>query len=548
MSQFSERSKNSGAWVYSCIAGGLLLGLATPSFSFLPMGFLAWFWAVPLLLELKKINGFLPYLARVLAAVGLGFSLTTLWVVHASVAGFFASATMGIIVWSLPFVLIYPVRRWLGWKWAVIALPFAWTAWEWAYHLTDFSFGAVRLAHTQSEFLWLIQYADITSVHGITFWVVAINVAIFLLLEKLAELKNTTREFARVAPEAAFTVALFVLPLSYAGYVFMQPELAGEEITILATQPNVSPFAEYSTRGMREIFAKELAMTDNAINENAPNLPDLVVWHEAALPYTLSDNTPANEYLATQIAKWNTPILTGLIEVHDYTEDEARPALLEAQNRYREFFNAAAVFKPSDIVEGRLPIDLSAMYRKRRLMPFLEQVPLSSRFPFLSDLIIPIGVRPRLSAGTNIKTLSFQTRSGATSTAGVTICYENLYPEMSGDTVGDGGAQFLAAITNEGFFAGSQGQFQLAAVSRFRSIETRRAMVRVAATGMTRVTDRFGRTTAEVPMLSEQTMTARVRLSDEQTVYVRAGNFFPKICLMAFVLIILTGISRFYRK
>jgi apolipoprotein N-acyltransferase len=352
------------------------------------------------------------------------------------------------------------------------------------------------------------------------------------------------RKLLRAAPEAAFTLALFVLPLGYSAYVFLQPEPAGEEISILAVQPNISPFAEYTPRGMRDILGKQLALTDKAMTDGAP---DLVLWHEAAVPYTLSDNAPANEYLAAQIAKWKTPVLTGLIEVKDYTEDESRPALLQAQNRYREYFNAAAIFRPGDIRDGRLPIDLAAAYRKRRLMPFLERAPLADQFPFLADLIIPIGVRPRLSPGTSVKTLSFVTKNGNIANAGVTICYENLYPEMSADAVREGGAQFLAAITNEGFFAGSQGQFQLAAVSRFRSIETRRAMVRVAATGMTRVTDRFGYTTAEAPMLSEQTLTARVRLSDEQTIYVRWGNFFPKLCAMIFLLIALGGIARTYQ-
>ncbi len=118
------------------------------------------------------------------------------------------------------------------------------------------------------------------------------------------------------------------------------------------------------------------------------------------------------------------------------------------------------------------------------------------------------------------------------------ICYENLYPEISADAVCNG-AQILAAITNEGFFAGSQGQYQLAAFSRFRSIETRRAMVRAAATGMTRATDKFGRITAEVPMWSEQILRTRVSLSDEQTFYVRFGDWMPKLCLLLIGLLML---------
>lgn len=536
--EISDQSQKSGKWIYQCIASGLLLGLSVPSFDFLPLGFLAWAWCVPLLFELKRTADFLPFLKRVLVAVGIGFSLITLWVVNASILGFLASTLMGAFVWTLPFVLFYFVRRFLSWNWAIISLPFIWTAWEWIYHSTEFSFGAVRQGYLQADMLWLIQFADITSVAGVTFWLILLNVSVFLLFEKIAESTAVTpnfdrRKLRRVLPEAIFVLTLFVLPLGYSAFVFWQPQAEGEKISILAVQPNVSPFVEYTPRQMTQIFGKQLALTDRAVRTDAP---DLILWHEVAVPYILSDNQAANDYLATQITKWNTPVLTGLIEVKDYAENELRPRLLEAQNRSREFFNAAAIFQPAEIRDGLLPLDLSAMYHKRRLMPFLERAPFSDQFPIVADLIIPIGVRPRLSPGTAVKTLEFQSKNGTTVRVGVTICYENLYPETAAEAV-RGGAQILTAITNEGFFAGSQGQYQLAAFSRFRSIETRRAMVRAAATGKTWATDKFGRVTSQAPMWSEETLISRIRLSDEQTIYVRWGNFFPAICAF-FVLLI----------
>lgn len=546
----SDQSQKSGKWIYPCVASGLLLGLSAPSFALLPLGFLAWAWCTPLLFELKRTDDFLPFLKRVLVAVMVGFSLITLWVVNASVLGFAVSTLMGAFVWTVPFVGFYFARRFFGWNWALVSLPFVWTSWEWIYHSTEFSFGAVRQGYLQADFLWLIQFADITSVAGVTFWLVLLNGSFFLLFEKFTELASVTPNFNRrkllhAAPEAIFILTLFALPLAYSAFVFWQPEPEGEEISILAVQPNVSPFVEYTPRQMTEIFGKQLALTDKAVKTEAP---DLIVWHEVAVPYVLSDNRAANNYLAKQILKWNAPVLTGLIAVKDYAENEPRPLLLEAQNRRREFFNAAAIFQPSDIKDGNLPVDLSAMYQKRRLMPFLERVPFSDRFPIVADLIIPIGVRPRLSPGNEIKTLAFQTKNGSHVKVGATICYENLYPETAADAVRMGGAQILTAMTNEGFFAGSQGQYQLAAMSRFRSIETRRAMVRAAATGKSWAIDKFGRVIAEAPMWSEQTLNARVSLSDEQTTYVRWGNFFPKFCALVVLLFALAAITRVFKS
>ena len=541
----SDQSEITGNRFYSCGLSGLLLGLSVPCFSFAPLGFLAWAWMLPLLFELKRTERFPAFLGRVLIAVGIGFSMITLWVVNASVYGFLASTLMGTVVWTVPFICFYFVRRFLNWKIALVSLPFFWTAWEWLYHLTPLSFGAVRLGYTQSDLLWLIQYADLTGVEGVTFWLVLVNVAIYLLAAKLAESMSVTtnfnrRQFSRVLPETIFALTLFALPISYAAYVFFKSQPSEKEISIAAVQPNISPLTDYSAKNLPNIFGKQLALTDKALKTDAP---DLILWNEVAVPYILSEDAAANIYLAKQLKKWNTPVLTGLIEIKDYAKDEARPPLLVAQNRDREFFNAAALFQPNQIQDGKLPINLSDLYLKRRLMPFLEHVPFSDEYPFLADLLIPIGTRPRLSYGERAKTFDFQTKDGAGVKVGVMICYENLYPEMSADAVRDG-AQFLTAITNEGFFAGSQGQYQLAAFSRFRSIETRRATIRAAATGITRSTDKFGRITAEVPTWSEQILRTKVSLSNEQTFYVRFGDWLPKFCLLIVGLLIFCAISQ----
>ncbi|MBS1794073.1 MAG: apolipoprotein N-acyltransferase, partial [Acidobacteria bacterium] len=334
--------------------------------------------------------------------------------------------------------------------------------------------------------------------------------------------------------------SLLALPLAYAAFVFNRPATAEREISIVAVQPNVSPLADYSPENLPDIFGRQLALTDRAVR---PGAPDLILWNEAAVPYILSDDAAANRYLAKQLKKWDAPVLTGLIEIRDYADGALRPPLLVAQDRRQEFFNAAALFEPSTVADGKLPVALSELYLKRRLMPFLEHVPLSDRFPALADLVIPVGTRPRLSYGERTKTFDFRAKDGSLVRVGTMICYENLYPELAVDAVRDG-AQVLTAITNEGFFAGSQGQYQLAAFARFRAIETRRALVRAAATGITRAVDRFGRVTAEVPVWSEQILRAGVALSDERTFYARFGDWLPKLCLAAVGLLIFAAAGK----
>ena len=518
-----------------------MLGLSVPSFSSVPLGFLAWAWLVPLLFSIRKTNGFLSFFGRVLMAVTIGFTIIGLWIVNASLFGMFAAVLFGVVVWTVPLILFYFVWHYLSWNVALWSLPFVWTAWEWIYHQSAFSVGTIRLGYTQAEMLWLIQYADITGVDGVTCWLILVNIAVFRFVDEQFSGENYQFKFADLlSAKAVAPIILFALPLAYTAFVFLKPPPPSKEITILAIQPNVSPLLEITPKRKINMFAEQMAMTDKAVKTEKP---DLIVWHEVSIPYRLSQEKEANNYLAKQILKWKTPLLTGITEVKNYAADEPRPFLLEHQNRFQEYFNAAALFQPSEIKNKHLEINLSRLYVKRRLMPFVERAPLVDAFPSLAGFIIPIGTRPDLTPGTVAVNFDFQTKDGEPVRVGTMICYENLYPQMSAELV-RGGAQILTAITNEGFFAESHAQYQLAAFSRFRSIETRRAVVRAAATGRTWAVDKFGRVIAEVPLWSKQTLSVRVALSDEQTIFVKYGEFFAKICVGFSLLIILALMFR----
>ncbi len=510
----------------AAVTSGLLLGLSVPSFSPMPLGFLAWFWLVPILFEIKQNSSFKFFLSQTLVALSIAMSLLTLWVANASIKGFVIADINGILVWMIPLLAFYLIRRFLGWNFALLSLPFIWTLWEWFYHSTEISFGAVRLGYMQAEMLYFIQFADIVGVDGVTFWVVTLNILTFLLFEKVTQSEFAGKTFSQV--RMAFGrqvlvvfVAIF-LPLGYAVYVFNKPSPPDKEITVLAIQPNVSPFLDFTPRQSAALMLKPFTLTEAALKTNKP---DLIIWHEVAIPYTLSEDEKANRYLANYLTKWNTPLLLGVFE-----------------NNGKAVSNGSFLFTTDQIENGKIRIDLQNMYAKRRLMPFIERVPYIDTFPSLAGLIIPIGTRPFEAPGTEAKTFSFQTKDGQPVRSGTVICYENLYPELSADLVRNG-AEFLASITNEGWFGNSHGQLQLAAFSRFRSIETRREMVRVGATGVTWMTDKFGRIKQQVPPWSEQTMFGTVKLSDEMTFYVSYTGLFPLLCGGIFLILLVGKLS-----
>ena len=66
---------------------------------------------------------------------------------------------------------------------------------------------------------------------------------------------------------------------------------------------------------------------------------------------------------------------------------------------------------------------------------------------------------------------------------GPAICYEGLYGDFFGDFVRRG-AQFMAIISNDGWWGDTPGYKHLFTISRLRAVEHRRAIARSANTGM----------------------------------------------------------------
>lgn len=189
----------------------------------------------------------------------------------------------------------------------------------------------------------------------------------------------------------------------------------------------------------------------------------------------------------------------------------------------------------------------TSVYHKQLLMPFAERVPFSDRFPQVQRWAFNFGVGGDFSEGREATVISFRDRQGREVKVATPICYEQLYPAKTAEMVRNG-AQMLALLTNEGWFAQTHGAYQLAAFSRLRAIETRRAIARTANTGLTCLIDEFGRIYSQAPWWEEQTLAGRVKLSDEQSFYVRYTDYFPRACLWLALTLGIAALSESVRR
>jgi|GEM_PF-153521 len=602
------------------LVSGLLYGLSWPSYPYVWLELLAWVWMVPLLLALKSVKSFPQFLVNVYLATLIVSAVGMSWLIASSLLGVILLFFVGAIVFTVPFIPFYFLWKATSWRLALYSSPIIWTAWEWLYQQTEGSWAWLAMGVTQSNFYWMVQYADITGVWGITFWLVLFNVLVVMAIEdyrlrianepfdvlrstfyvnlppntepvgfkkkrfpfsaalsglggvnatstqgsspwatllrplrglckeilflNLYRRSNVERRTHYASPDqqsarmfligrlAIITALMLLPPLAYSAYVFMKANgtVAGDsdEISVVMVQPNIDPWTKLDNKHRARALTDAIALTGSAL---ARQKADLIIWPETAVPYPLLQNDVVKEFVYKTVSQWNVPLLTGVLDIHHYSDPQQRPLLLQYQQRDHEIFNAAVLLTPESSSQGKKSsVKSSDVYHKQMLMPFVERVPFSDRFPWLSHLAVHFGAGSDYSPGNHPTVFSFNDRQGREVKVAAMICYEQLFPAKVAEFV-RGGAEVLALITNEGWWSKTHGAYQLAAFTRLRSIETRRAMARCANTGVSLYIDELGRTYNEARWWEGTTMSGRVKLSRAMSLYVRYPDYLPKACL-----------------
>ncbi|TMA37817.1 MAG: apolipoprotein N-acyltransferase [Deltaproteobacteria bacterium] len=204
----------------------------------------------------------------------------------------------------------------------------------------------------------------------------------------------------------------------------------------------------------------------------------LTVWPEAAVPTYLAEDPVARERVA-RAARARGWLLVGAPR-HSGRGDAQR------------YFNSALLFDP----EGRLV----AAYDKQRLVPFAERSPL---------LALGIVARPFSPGTTDAPLATDRLRVGPL------ICWEAVFPDLARRYARQGVDVLVNLTSDRDLGAGAEQQL---AFSRFRTIETRRWLVRASGTGPTLLVDPAGR------IRRDETLRLPSGVSAGTTFYVRYGE------------------------
>ena len=281
------------------------------------------------------------------------------------------------------------------------------------------------------------------------------------------------------APEARRTaLALFLatgLAMAAFGIWRLALHPAGDPaeppVMIRIVQANIAQHHKWDPELRRRWFERHLELARSPIEPAPSGRPDIVVWPESSVPYSL-DAEPRIRQLIGSVVRPGGTVLLG----SDHFDGSVEPPILN-----------------NSVYAIRDDGTLLARYDKVDLVPFGEFLPLRPLFGALGLEALAVG------------SMDFQPGPGRTTLdlaglppASPLVCFEAAFPGRGTD--GSGRARWIVNVTNDAWFGISSGPYQHAAMARMRAVETGLPLVRAANTGISMITDPLGRVLESLPL------------------------------------------------
>ncbi len=334
----------------------------------------------------------------------------------------------------------------------LLAAAAAWVALEWvrSWLFTGFSWN--QLGISQWSYGTLLRLSAFTGVYGISFLIIAVNVALSASWVRIARLFLQPGGGRGITWPMPLTMLLFA-PVFFIVVLQQPPPLPDLTLRAGAVQGNI-PQCRMFTQEQLDGSLKTYCDLSRMLAAGAK--PQLIVWPETAIP----DYFDGEQYVRDRerlFEQTGTPMLIGSVV--------CRPAVKNPRPNVADdwlTFNSALLLDGS----GRL----RQSYSKTHPVPFGEYTPFARQLPWLERWI---GMGRGLTAGKEFTVFNLP----GNVRAGVMICYEDAFPGIAREFTLRG-AELLVTITNDAWYAESAGARQHLIHAVFRAAENRRPLLR----------------------------------------------------------------------
>jgi apolipoprotein N-acyltransferase len=299
-----------------------------------------------------------------------------------------------------------------------------------------------------------------------------------------------------------------------------KPRVERGSIDIVMVQQNRDPWEGSESDNL----AVSIRLAREAISSKGKN-PDVILFSETTLrrPWNGFEQfyarTPKADPLTGLLEDTGAYLFTGAPEILDYETYEAT--------------NSVILIDPQGNQMGT--------YAKIHPVPFAEAIPFWEYEPFRLFIQEVVGLESGWVMGSERFIFKLPTRDAGEVKFAGPICFEDAFAYLCREFV-LGGAEVLINLTNDSWSKTNSAEIQHFVAARFRSIETRRTLVRSTNGGVSAIVGPDGRIRELLPLFESMSVYARVPVYvDERTPYLDYGDWFVGVlaCILGFIIITL---------
>jgi len=323
-------------------------------------------------------------------------------------------------------------------------------------------------------------------------------------------------------------VLIAIVHLGYGYFRLSQNETRyAENVHLRLVQPNIDQGSKFDPDTEAELMATYFSLSKG---KGPGELADVnfLIWPESAFPFLLTERRDVLSDIGNMLPP-NTQLITGALR----TEPGS------AGNPYGHVYNSIYLISDNgEIIEAA---------DKVHLVPFGEYLPFQSTLEAFG-LEQLTRIRGGFESASERKLLNGKVGGPFAPL----ICYEVIFsgetgPSLEADMLGQERPRWIVNLTNDGWFGVTPGPHQHFRQAVIRGVEEGLPLVRVANTGISGVSDAYGRVLQKLALGEKGIIDSGLPLPAETTFYARHRDV-PLYAVLIFLFAAIVGYRLFSRQ
>lgn len=451
-------------------------------------------------------------------------AFSTWWIVNATIVGAILAVSLNSLFMAITAWVFHVIKRKTSLKVGYAFLIFGWLSFEYLHHNWELSWTWMTLGNAFSEQVPFIQWYEYTGILGGSLWILLVSVILtVIIIQWIID--------AYVKRFLIYTIIIIItFPVTFSLIRYYTYKENGKDIPVTIIQPNIDPYNDkFFGMSVDEQLRRIIELAQNKINDSTL----YVIGPETALPQGIwEDDFNIHPHITLIKNFCKTHHLYFILGASTYKMFDykispiARP--YDNGKSFYEAYNTALQIDSHQI----------QVYHKTKLVLGVEKMPFPKLLGFLEDWALKLGGTSG-SLGTQKEPTVFTGKS----TVAPAICYESIYGEYLSKFVNID-AQWIAIITNDGWWEDTPGYHQHLSFSRLRAIELRKDIARSANTGISAFINQRGDIVQQTSWWVPVAISGIIKANDIKTFYSMWGDYIGRISAFVTILLLIWVISR----